>query len=556
VIGSATPGTTLSWGGTDGHPYDNGAIGQARWDLDGTRTTGDWRYYYVDVASLTNWTTWVMVNVTWMDPDTIIDLYVDLGHFGNPVYLTALGEGAVESQTSYLSNGQWDSTPSWPQQNAIIFDYFLMSFGLRFGSDLTRDNSPQPPIIISVHCVQRGGMYPVENITISVSPTQYDLDPYTPWFGPSLPPSVGYVNETSTGAAVPDDSRWSGEHITFNGTVEPWGFNALPVHHMYTDLQVLLGDAWIENAIFTAANYSTDAYFDIPGVVPGMLIVVETDATEVGGPGPGVPSDNDLYLEDPNGATVALSGGATSHESLDHTASMAGTYRVRVHYWGSALGGGVWGGWDHLAFWVDISAKIAIENPSPPGARTALWDTHSLGANMAVDMGLKIITGTSIDQTQALVTTRTNVSVENFFVPVLSLLNPVAGDVRGPEPFWFNWTASDQNSDEVLGFSVEVSNDGGLNWTLIVPGTLEMAALWDPYGFYGLNATDQMQFRVNCSDGMFIVSQTSGTFTVVELVPPPPPPAYELMVVIAVIVIVIIILLMTCILKRRQVSKT
>lgn len=560
VAGDVTPGTTLTWGDTDGHPYDNGAIGGTRWDLDGQRTSGDWRHYYVDVADPDE-TTWVMVNVTWQDPDTILDVWLDLGHFGSATYLTALGVGASHTNTLYEDYGRWDSTPSWDRQNVVVTDYFLMSYGLRFTSDVARDNSPQPPIIISVHCVQRGGMYPVENITISVSATTYVLDPYTPWFGPDVPPATGYLNETSAMDPVIDDSEFSGEHITFNATFEPWGFAHLPVPYFQTDLQVLLGATYDVSAVFTAANATpgnpppNDYEFTISDISTGMLITVDFSAgPPVGGTSLG-PHDCDIFLYY-EGVEVASSTNSGSDETIEYTAAFAGTYTLVVDYWGiDDPPYYVWGGWDTLPFHFTLKASQIISNPTP--GRTSLYDTHALGLNLAgFDVTAKMVTGTTLDESALLSFTVYNISVTNFFEPTLTLVSPTTGAEVGPDPFFFNWTASDQNSDETLGFSVEVSNDNGLNWTLIVPGTLEFGALWDPNGFYGLNATNQMRFRVNCTDGMYTVSETSGIFTVLPLVPPPPPPPYELIVVIAVIVIVIIILLMTCILKRRQVAKT
>jgi subtilisin family serine protease len=563
VIADMVPGTPQTWGGTDGHPYDNGAIGPTRWDLDGRQSSGDWRFYYIDVDYLDD-TTWVMVNVTWHDPDTILDVYLDAGHYGNHDYLTVLGGGAVaSSDTAYLDYGRWDSRPSWDRTNVILTDYSIFSAGARYGSDLARDNSPHPPLIISVHCVQRGGMYPLENISITVSTTNWTMDPYSNWWGPtSLPLPVGYINETSTMDPVTDDSIWSGEHITFNGTFEPWGFTGLNVPWFLTDMQALLGDDYYWEDRFVAANASgysgiwpdPDVYYELTDVVPGMVVYAECDQYDgVGGPGAANGADLDMGIYDPNFQLVGSSGNAGSHEWATITARAAGSYWIGIDYFGDDSSYG-WGGWDYLPFWVVGQTRITINNPA--AGPTALWDTHQLGLNMVFDCQLKMITGTSLDRSTYLVEPRTNVSVTNFFPPTLSLVSPIAGDTEGPDPFWFNWTASDPNSDETLGFSVEVSNDNGANWTLAVPGTTALSALWDPNGFYGLEGTDQMLFRVNCTDGIYTVSRTSGIFTVVPLEAPPPPPPYELYIVIAVIVIVVIILLATCLLKRRQVAKT
>jgi hypothetical protein len=312
---------------------------------------------------------------------------------------------------------------------------------------------------------------------------------------------------------------------------------------------------------FTELNATADGppprdyEFTIPDISTGMLIVIEFGAGPPVGAGVSSAHDCDLFLYFGE-AQVASSTNAGSDEYIEYTAAAAGTYTLVVDYWGiDEAPYYIWGGWDSLPWHFTAKASQILSNPTP--GRTALYDTHDLGINLAgFDVTLKLVTGTSLDFGSWLTYQVTNLSVTNFFEPTVSLVNPIAGDVRGPDPFWFNWTASDANSDETLSFQVLVSNDDGLNWSVVVPATSDMAAMWDPNGFYAVNATDTMRWRVICTDGIHEVIATSGTF---EVLPPPPevpPPPYELYVVIAVIVIVIIILLTTCFLKRRQVAKT
>jgi hypothetical protein len=213
-----------------------------------------------------------------------------------------------------------------------------------------------------------------------------------------------------------------------------------------------------------------------------------------------------------------------------------------------------WGGWDYIYFEALCDAKAIINNPESGLSVTV--DTHDLGLNTAVDVVLKGLTGTSLDATTLIEVAYPNVTFTNFFEPTLSITNPVTGDVKGPGPFAINWTASDTNLDETLSFQVYMSNNAGANWSLIVAGTTDLSTVWDPDGFYGMNATDQMMVRVIVTDGMYTVTDETGIFSLTPTATPAPPPPYELYVVIAVIVIVILILLTTCILKRRQVAKT
>jgi subtilisin family serine protease len=561
VDGAVIPGESLSWGGSDGHPYDNGAItGGVRWDGDGNYISGDWRHYFVDIKDPTDDTGWYMVNVTWMDPDTILDVFIKAADFGNDYWVGYWG-GDTMTDTEYLRDeglGRWDSTPSWDRQNVLLADYSLATSWY-----LGRE----APILISIHVAERGSMYAVENFTVTVTPTNFTTTPYSAALGAlgvpidPVPFPIGNLSLLNTGEEITDDWAGTGEHLTINGTWWPWTFPGLPVPHRQTDLQVLLGATYDVYGSFTELNATPDAppprdfEFTIPDISTGMLIVIDFEAGPPVGAGVSPEHDCDLFLYFGE-AQVASSTNAGSDEYIEYTATVAGTYTLVVDYWGiDEAPYYIWGGWDSLPWHFTAKASQILSNPIP--GRTALYDTHDLGINLAgFDVTLKLVTGTSLDFGSWLTYQVSNLSVTNFFAPTVSLLNPIAGDVRGPEPFWFNWTASDQNSDETLSFQVQVSNDDGLNWTVVVPATQDMAAMWDPSGFYAVNATDTMRWRVICTDGMHEVTATSGTF---ELLPPPPevpPPPYELYVVIAVIVIVIIILLTTCFLKRRQVAKT
>lgn len=561
VDGEVIPGDSLSWGGSDGHPYDNGAItGGVRWDGDGTYIGGDWRHYFVDIKDPTDDTGWYMVNVTWMDPDTILDVFIKAADFGTDYWVGYWG-GDTMTATEYLRDeglGRWDSTPTWDRQNVLLADYSLATSWY-----LGRE----APILISIHVAQRGAMYAVENFTVTVTPTNFTTTPYSAALGAlgvpidPVPFPNGNITLYGTNTPITDDSIWSGEHITFNGTWEPYVFPGLPVPQRQADMQVLLGALYDISGSFTAANATPDSpppndyELEVPDISPGMLIVVDFSAgPPIGGTSLG-PHDLDIFLYYGE-AQVASSTNAGSDEYIEYTAQFGGTYTLVVDYWGiDDPPYYIWGGWDSLPWHFTLKASQIISNPTPGG--TALYDTHTLGINLAgFDVTLKLVTGTSLDFGSWLTYSVTNLSVTNYFSPTLSLLNPVAGDVRGPDPFWFNWTSSDQNSDETLAFQVEVSNDNGLNWTVVVPATTEMGAIWDPNGFYGVNATDQMVWRVTVTDGFFEVTETSGVFEVLPLEVPPPPPPYETYVVIAVIVIVVIILLATCFLKRQQTAKT
>jgi hypothetical protein len=181
-------------------------------------------------------------------------------------------------------------------------------------------------------------------------------------------------------------------------------------------------------------------------------------------------------------------------------------------------------------------------------------DTSVTDTNAAYTIRAVLITGTLLDADADFARYEVrNVTVTNFFMPTVQVTYPNGGEVVGPGPVNITWTASDQNTDETLGFSVEVSNDTGTTWKVVVYGTTLQQATWDPQSpFYGLPAGDQFLVRINCTDGRYVVfDESDAVFTLQTPVAPVYLPL-ELITVVAVAVIVIVILVITCILKRRQ----
>jgi hypothetical protein len=330
--------------------------------------------------------------------------------------------------------------------------------------------------------------------------------------------------------------------------------SSVDLQYRISDVQVFTG-YFVEDNCTTDSNYGGppwDAEFVWEGIAAGMALSLACmwwDTPDLLTP------DIDFFLYAPNGQVFGNWEPFDTWEYIDIIAPVSGDYIVGVDYFDDDSSSPyAWGGWDYLYFEAHCDAQAIIHNENP-GLSVSV-DTHDLGLNTAVDVVLKGITGTSLDEQTNVEIAYPNVTFTNFFVPTLTLLNPTAGDVRGPGPFAINWTASDTNLDETLSFQVEMSNNGGLNWSLIVAGTTEFSTVWDPTGFYGMLGTEEMMFRVTVTDGMYSVTETSGLFTVEPPEAEPVPPPYETYVVIAVIVIVIIILLATCFLKRRQTGKT
>jgi hypothetical protein len=552
VDGEVAPGDSLSWGGTDGHPFDQGAI-TGGLDYNGRYASGEWRWYIIDVTDIdvgSNFTTWIMTNVTWTDPDTCIDVSVGMSGYGNNIWLG----GAVESTMNYIDGGHWDGTPTWERQNVLLTD---------FTWDAYTSATVRGWFIVALHVSSIGGSYVPENFTVTVTP----VNNVTQLGFTDLPGPTGTVNCTSAAGVaqntiVTDDSIWTGPHVIFNGTFDAWSLDGFPTLEIReTDLQVLISDQLELHATFVEANASPDSSASGPydyaynweGIAAGMLLTIDLEVLG-GDPGPpSAPHDCELFLLSPSGVLLGASTNAGSVESIVLTAPESGTYVIGVDYWGIDAGSNyVWCGYD-LPFVVYASAAAII--PHPQAGLTAGFDTHSLGLNTAIDLKLKAWTGTSLDYGITMDIDITNVTLTNFFAPTVTVTSPNGGEEFEEGPITITWTASDLNLDETLGFTVEVSNDSGLTWKLVVFGTTLETASWDSSSsFYGLPAGDQFMVRVNCTDGMYTVSDTSNAVFTIKAGPAEVYVPYELYIVIATAVIVILILVITCLLKRRQMA--
>jgi hypothetical protein len=182
-VDGVVPGGTgsLTWGGSDGHPYDNGAIGGSVNYGDDWETVGDWRFYYVDVSHQEYFfendsTMWVMTNVTWTDPDTVIEVVVFMTGYGNNAYFT-WPFSATESELGF--NSPVDST--WPGQNVLITDWCWDEYSdwawnstgmeLWAGPDNSTWSAAHRGFLgIALHTNHWGSSEALDDLTITVTP--------------------------------------------------------------------------------------------------------------------------------------------------------------------------------------------------------------------------------------------------------------------------------------------------------------------------------------------------------------------------------------------------
>jgi hypothetical protein len=557
----------VSWGGTQGTIYDNGATyGGLNYGY--RQACGDWRYYFIDSYPYsysappggTPPPSWFLVNVTWTDPDTCIDVMFYYTSYGY-----TLGTSEFSWDGSSTSSGRWVGTPTGTAQNVILLDVSRPTVGSWQYTWMSRGL-----VGIALRTSAFGGHHGgPENfwVTVSYTNTNNAAYPSSAWTVPASWLNVSYP-ATYAGVAVASDTAYTGPHVTFHGNWTQLSIADFPTLQISTsDLQLRLVNILDEYYTFTATNCAPganyDALFSWPGIAAGSTIEVHLRVLDPPlGPGtPGTPPhDIDIFLLDSAGTAVASSTNSGSIEDISTVVSAGGDYTVAVDYWGCDSGSYYfWGGWStDLPF--HLWGKASVISHNEQSGLSASADTHQLGLNTAIDVVLKGYTGTSLDWGTILENGATNVSVTNFFQPTVHVTYPNGGELVGPGVVSINWTATDRNVDEypydeALGFSVEVSNNSGTSWTIVVFGTTLDHATWNPQSaFYGLPAGSQFKVRVNVTDGMYTASDTSdAVFTVLPAtttssVSPP----YELYTIIAVAVVVIVILLATCVLKRRQ----
>jgi hypothetical protein len=194
--------------------------------------------------------------------------------------------------------------------------------------------------------------------------------------------------------------------------------------------------------------------------------------------------------------------------------------------------------------------------------RSVIVDTANIGNNDPCDVCLRLITGTSLDKDNSFATyTVENVTFVNFFRPIVTVLSPNGGEIEGPDPITIRWIGTDLNQDEVLHYSVEISNDSGSTWFLIVTDTTASEITWDPFGEHSLPRGDQYLVRVNVTDGRWSASDTSNAVWSLYLGPGGPPTFRLIEIILACSVIAIVALSIILVLfvhryyVRRRVSK-
>jgi subtilisin family serine protease len=539
----------VSWGGSQGTPYDNGATnGNVQWGY--REHNGDYRFYFVDAyneAYIPSQTTpyYVMVNVSWTDPDTRLDVII---------YHSNYGYVFVESDSAWSDSSlRYEGSSTWSKQNVLFYD----SFGSGLGNNTWLSRGL---VGIAVRTAAFGGtMGAPEDFYVTVTYTDSLPDAPAVWMNVTLPLSYG-------GQAIKNDTPYTGPHVTFKANwsqlVAP-DFPALQIRQTRMELlsiseQTHYGDL-TENRL---AGWNPDLNpregYDYVELRAGQTVAV---TVEFGSwVDPSDPTKGLTHTTADDVDVMVWAPGATHVYSLSLTGSAsASSHNPEVGTFVAPVDGNYTIGLDYYSGVWPMAWQCYVRAFSGAGATTdglaGEVDTSLTNLNDRYDVRAIFITGTSLDADLDFCSqTVPRVTVTNFFAPTLAVTAPNGGEeYEWEKTVNITWTASDQNLDEDLQFSVEVSNDSGANWQVIVYGTPLFQATWNPSStFYGLPPSTQCLVRVNVTDGMFTVSDTSNSVFTTKAKEEVPPLPLELITVVIVAVLVIVILLVTCLLKRRQ----
>ncbi|MHA2406315.1 MAG: S8 family serine peptidase, partial [Candidatus Hermodarchaeia archaeon] len=442
VDGQVTPGSTLTWGGCNGRPYDNTAITGAL-NYQGEYMSGEWRYYYIDVAADAppNFTTWVMTNVSWQDPETNVDVMLYMTGYGSRGFFP---QGWQDSTYEHIKDGYWVGSPTGlnPPQNVLLLDWTW---------DPWVSATDRGYLMIVLHISAYGGHFIPEELTITVAPV--DNDTLSGCYG-CLPEPTGNIVVNSGSKHVDDtlveDAVFEGPHALTTGTFDPYTLPGFPsIRIKQTDLQYRFNNETTFHGRFVEANATPntnfngppwDAMFEWPGIVAGMPLYLELLYET--NPRTWWP-DLEIFLLAPNGITFVQNlFPFCPCKIIEIIAPVNGTYIVGVDYFDDAFSPlYTWfSGWDYISFEVHCTATSIFSHIAD--GLTVTTDTAELDLNLNLDLVLRGLTGTSLDKGYQMFVVWRNVRFINFFAPTLTLLNPTAGDVRGLGPFAINWTAS------------------------------------------------------------------------------------------------------------------
>jgi hypothetical protein len=130
---------------------------------------------------------------------------------------------------------------------------------------------------------------------------------------------------------------------------------------------------------------------------------------------------------------------------------------------------------DGSHYWLSVDNRVGLE-PDPAAGKTFTMDSYDLLANGTFSVLVGSDTGSNIRYSMEM----KDIFLGNFFAPDLTVNSAVS---LGSNLYNFTWSASDQNEDDSLFYSIGISSDGGATFQLVASNLTETFFVWSAAGW-------------------------------------------------------------------------
>ena len=442
-------------------PYETGAVTASF--LYGTANTyegGGLYTFHLDIPyNIAINASVLVMRAEWQNEGTVVDMYL----------YNELGNAYTGVQTN--DGGRpFDPVPTGDLTNTLIYNpgdlvngtyWFYYAVHVFDGADVPED------ITITMQLYGPDALPDAENSfwwTANDNPTPTAINPGELLVGDHVEivsnwsiPAVAGLPEYST---IPTTtlSLLSGLYADFTGTYpNPGGLDAWPI------------------SLALTSNY---AWHTVSGIVSGDTVRVVLDGQ--GGADPSfdvwgwtdVNSDGLVQYDTELSSTSYLSvdnGGGGTAESGQYTAGASGSIAIRVFCWAYSYTG------QHYHLEVDTRVALDLE-PEVGTPDMVSYDTYDLFSNRSMDIRLTCYTETDVVWTIDF----GQVSFANFFAPVVTV---GAVTDQGDNVFRVTWSSTDRNVNDENYYSVWISGDGGVSYSVLARNLTVTQYDWDSTGF-------------------------------------------------------------------------
>lgn len=487
----------LSFGGKTNKPLDVGGI-YGSFDWSWRPESGDYRIYNFDLG--TSDTKYLVTDIAWEHAGTVLDIWI----------LNPAGAVIDTSDIVFLTDGQFNSTTTRPAGQIIVSP--VNETGI---------------YTVVLHCTKFDGHSIPESVTLSMSYLTEDL----------LKSTVEF--------SVPDEAALEGPHAMVSVRWEQISSHQLPyIMINTTSISAIEGDKVnTTETIDPEEDTLAGGWFETVGEVAEDYVTREFKKgdqvqVEVGWTAEDEPTDMDIFLWEPGqeqtyddnlvGSRMATEN---NPEKATFTARKTGIYTIGIDWFGGSR---------FVEYYVYTDNTRGVTRTEPGTSATV--DTHDMRHNGEFIIRSIARTGTSIQFDDEI-----TVTAENFFPPAVSVTFPNGGE-RIDRPINITWTANDRNQDEDLHYQVFFSPNNGISWTLLQDkqGYLIVTETHLEQDLSQWIGTDQGLIKVEASDGVFTVEDTSDSiFSIITFVKQFNP--IPILLVIPFIVVLVLFLL-----RRRK----